>query len=62
MELAEAVVIAPLQYSMILWGTFYGWIIFSDLPDTWTWVGTAIIIATGIYTLHRERLVARENG
>ena len=59
LELAEAVVIAPLHYSMILWGTFYGWLVFSDLPDFWTWIGTAIIIATGIYTINRERIVAR---
>ena len=59
LELAEAVIVAPLHYTIIIWSTFYGWLIFADLPDFWTVVGAAIIIATGIYTLNRERIVAR---
>ncbi|MEO1536649.1 MAG: DMT family transporter [Pseudomonadota bacterium] len=57
LELAMAVVVAPMQYTLILWGTFYGFVIFDQLPDIWTWIGTAIIVATGIYTLRREYLV-----
>lgn len=60
LELAQAVVLAPVHYSLLIWGTFYGWIVFDQLPDLWTWVGALIIVATGIYTLHRERLVARQ--
>lgn len=56
LELAEVVVLAPLHYSMILWGTFYGWLVFDQLPDGWTLLGAAIIIATGLYTIHRERV------
>lgn len=56
LELAQAVVIAPVQYSLLIWGTFYGWLIFDQLPDGWTLGGALIIIATGIYTLHRERM------
>ena len=59
LELAMAVVVAPMQYTLIIWGTFYGWLVFSQLPDLWTWVGTAIIVATGIYTLRREYIVSR---
>jgi S-adenosylmethionine uptake transporter len=59
LELAQAVVLAPVHYSLLIWGTFYGWIVFNQLPDIWTWVGALIIVATGIYTLHRERLSAR---
>ncbi|MEM7299594.1 MAG: DMT family transporter [Pseudomonadota bacterium] len=56
LETAEAVVVAPIQYSLIIWGTMYGYLIFGQLPDGWTWVGTAIIIASGLYTLHREQI------
>lgn len=59
LELAQAVVLAPVHYSLLIWGTFYGWLIFDELPDLWTWVGALIIIATGIYTLHRENVTAR---
>jgi len=57
LELALAVVLAPVHYTLILWGTFYGWLIFDQLPDVWTWVGAAIIVLTGLYTVRREYLV-----
>ena len=56
-ELAQASVAAPVHYSLIIWATFYGWLIFDQLPDFWTWVGTGIIFATGIYLIYRERAV-----
>ena len=59
LEVAMAVVVAPVQYSLMIWGTFYGWLVFGQLPDGWTWLGAAIIVVTGLYTLHREHLVAR---
>lgn len=59
LAIAQAVVVAPMQYSMILWGTFYGYMVFADLPDQWTLVGCTIIVASGLYTLHRERLAAK---
>ncbi len=58
LEAAQAVVVAPVQYSMLIWGTFYGWLVFGQLPDLWTWTGALIIVATGLYTLNRERIAA----
>lgn len=58
LELAQAVTVAPLQYTMIVWSTVLGWAIFAQLPDHWTLAGAAIIMASGLYTLHRERLAA----
>lgn len=57
LELAMAVVVAPVQYSLILWATFYGWAVFGQFPDAWTWIGAAVIVSTGIYTLRREYMV-----
>lgn len=59
LEMANAVVVTPLHYTQIVWATFYGWFIFGQLPDRWTWIGTAIIVATGLYILTRERAAAR---
>ena len=59
LEIAQAVVVAPMHYSLILWSTMYGYLVFGQFPDGWTWVGTAIIVATGLYTLRRERLARR---
>jgi len=59
LDAAQAVVVAPVQYSLLIWGTFYGFVVFGQLPDTWTWLGALIIIATGLYTLNRERLALK---
>ncbi len=59
LEIAEAIVLAPVHYSLIIWGTFYGWLVFGQLPDGWTWFGAAIIVATGLYIMHREWTLSR---
>lgn len=57
---AQAVVVAPVQYSLLLWGTMYGFLIFGQLPDGWTLLGALILVATGLYTIRRESVVRRE--
>lgn len=56
LETAEAVVVAPMQYTILIWGTLYGYLIYNHLPDGWTWVGACIIMISGIYTVHREHV------
>ena len=58
-EIGEATVLAPMHYSIIIWATMYGWLLFGDLPDGWTVVGAALICATGFYLVGRERAAAR---
>ncbi len=50
----EAVVVAPMQYSQLLWAVLYGALFFDEWPDIWTAVGAAIIVASGIYIVLRE--------
>ena len=54
LELAQAVVLAPVHYTLLIWGTIYGWFVFGQFPDAWTWFGSTIIFATGIYIVWRE--------
>ena len=54
LEQAETVVLAPVHYTLLIWGTLYGWLIFDQMPDMWTWTGARIIVCTGIYVAHRE--------
>ncbi len=56
LDAAQAVVVAPVQYSLLLWGTLYGFFVFNQLPDGWTLVGAVVIVMSGLYTLNRERL------
>jgi drug/metabolite transporter (DMT)-like permease len=53
---ANASVLAPFSYTQLLWVSFLGFLIFGEVPDVWTVTGAAIIVASGLYTAHRERL------
>jgi len=54
----EASLIAPLEYSALLWGVLLDFSLWQVLPDGMTWVGAAIIVLSGLYLLRRERLQA----
>ncbi len=58
--LAPVGVLAPLEYSFLPWGTLIGFLLFAERPGVTTLYGAAIVIAAGLYTLHRERIRARE--
>ena len=52
---APASVLAPVQYLEIVGATLMGLLVFGDFPDLLTWVGTAIILTSGLYVFYRER-------
>ncbi len=55
---AAAAVLAPFFYVHIVWMTGLGFLLFGDVPDQWTVVGAGIVVAGGLYLVHRERLHA----
>ena len=59
-RLGEASQIAPLEYSGLVWVVLMDLWVWGVLPDRMTWVGAGIIVASGIYLLHRERIQAPE--
>ena len=56
LQMAHAVVVSPLQYTLLIWVTVFGFLIWGIIPDFWTFLGAGVIITTGLYSLHRERL------
>jgi S-adenosylmethionine uptake transporter len=50
-------VVAPFEYSGIMWGTFWGFVFWSEIPDAGTIIGIVIIVGSGIYVLRREAKV-----
>ena len=52
---APAVIVAPMQYSQIIWAALYGWLFFGEAIDLFTGLGTGVIIASGIYIVLREQ-------
>jgi drug/metabolite transporter (DMT)-like permease len=55
-RLAPASLLAPISYTQLPWVTIGGYVVFDNLPDQWTLVGATVIIASGLYTAHRERI------
>lgn len=53
--IAEANVVAPFEYTALIWGVLYGWMFWRDIPDAAGWTGIAIIVAAGGYVLYRAR-------
>ncbi|MBO6602485.1 DMT family transporter [Rhodophyticola porphyridii] len=51
---AQAVIVAPMQYSQIIWASLYGVLLFDESLDRATLIGTGIIVASGIYIVLRE--------
>lgn len=51
---APAVIVAPMQYSQIIWAALYGAFFFNERPDSWTIVGALVIIFSGVYIVLRE--------
>lgn len=56
----DAPVLAPFLYTQIVWMTLSDYVFFGEVPDRWTFAGSSIVIASGLYVLHRERIRARE--
>jgi drug/metabolite transporter (DMT)-like permease len=59
LKLAPASVVAPYQYSMIIWAMMLGYLVFGDVPSRATIAGAAIIIGAGLYIFLRERQLGR---
>jgi drug/metabolite transporter (DMT)-like permease len=59
-RLAPASMLAPFQYLEILGSIVFGALVFSDLPDALTILGTTIIVASGVYVFRRERMLQRQ--
>ena len=60
LKLVTASVVVPYQYTLIVWSVLFGFALFGELPDAYTLVGAAIIVAAGLYIFWREQLQARE--
>ena len=59
LKYAPSATLAPLHYSEIVTAVILGYLIFDDFPNAMTWIGIAIIVSSGLYIIHRERLTAK---
>jgi len=53
---APAATLAPFEYTALVWGIGFGWLVFGDWPDSVVFLGAAIVVGSGLYIVHREAL------
>lgn len=53
---APAAVVSPFNYTQLIGAAVLGFLVFDESPDIWTWMGAAVIIASGLYIGYRERV------
>jgi S-adenosylmethionine uptake transporter len=59
LALARASVLAPMQYSAILWAAILGWLIWRDVPTLPIVIGNAIIVGSGLYVAARGKMIGK---
>ena len=52
---AEASLLAPYNYTKLLWVSVFGYLVFGDIPSLDMWIGAVIIVSAGIYIIYREK-------
>ncbi|MSP48937.1 MAG: DMT family transporter [Alphaproteobacteria bacterium] len=55
LDLAPASLLQPFTYVQLIAAVIIGYVVFDNVPDLWTWVGSAIVVASGLYVLFKQR-------
>lgn len=53
-------VVSPYRYTLLIWASLSGFLLFGEMPDLMAIFGASLIAASGVYALHRERVRARQ--
>jgi S-adenosylmethionine uptake transporter len=59
-RLSDAATVAPFEYVLMPMAVFWGWLIWSELPDITVWIGMAMIVGAGLFVFLRERQKTRK--
>ena len=54
MKSADATIVAPIDFTRLLWAAIVGYVVFGEVPEGWTWLGSIMIIASVTYIAYRE--------
>ncbi|MGE0419883.1 MAG: DMT family transporter [Acetobacteraceae bacterium] len=55
LDFAEASAVQPYGYTLLVWATLLGFLVFGDVPAVWTILGGTVVVLSGLYTWRRER-------
>ena len=59
-SMTETALVAPFHYVQLLWGTLFGIVIFSTVPNVWMALGASLIVMSGLFLIYREHVRHRE--
>ncbi len=51
--------VGPFKYTSLVWAVLLGFLVWGDLPDPWTWVGSTLVVGSGLYIWRRELVLAK---
>ncbi len=57
-RVSASALVAPFEYSAMVWGVLYGWLFWRDWPDATGWTGIFVIVGAGLYVLYRENIAS----
>ena len=60
LRFAPVPVVVPFDYTQLLWAVLLGWLLWDTHPAATTWLGAAIIVGSGLYTLYREHKLGKD--
>lgn len=60
MRIGDVALVSSFRYTIMLWAITLGWLVFGDIPDFWTFLGICVILSAGLFTMWRERKLARQ--
>ena len=55
LDAADASAMQPYSYTLLVWATVMGWLVFGHIPDAWTIAGAAVVVLSGLYAWYRDR-------
>jgi drug/metabolite transporter (DMT)-like permease len=55
MRTGEIGFVQPFRYTLLIWAMLFGIVMFNEWPDGWMLIGSAVVVATGLFTFYRER-------
>lgn len=58
-RVAEAALVAPFEYTGLIYATAFGYLLFAEWPDSYEWAGMSLVLISGLVTVWRERVNAR---